>query len=96
MKFEDYSPEAQAKLMEIGTKPNWNTLMPALRRWYCSCMSVANHGKQLVASSVSRVKLLVCDMPRWKDHGNNSMSRLVPCMMTIERYGRAAAHTANF
>ena len=104
MKFEDYSPEIQAKLMEIGNaaadavesqespaegipedspnfspelelsrliKPNWNTLMPALRRWYCSCMSVANHGKQLVASSVSRVKLLVCDMPRWKDHGNN-------------------------
>ena len=36
-----------------------------------NALVMADSLKQLVASSVSRVKLLVCDMPRWRDHGNN-------------------------
>lgn len=107
MKFEDYSPEIQAKLMEIGNaaadavesqespaegipedSPNFSPELELSRlinrrkaeleyidaRIAQMVLLMHERGqswKQLVASSVSRVKLLVCDMPRWKDHGNN-------------------------
>lgn len=107
MKFEDYSPEIQAKLMEIGNaaadavesqespaegipedSPNFSPELELSRlinrrkaeleyidaRIAQMVLLMHERGqswKQLVASSVSRVKLLVCDMPRWRDHGNN-------------------------
>lgn len=107
MKFEDYSPEIQAKLMEIGNaaadavesqespaegipedSPNFSPeleLSRLINRRKAELEYIDARIAQMVLlmhergqswetigpSSVSRVKLLVCDMPRWKDHGNN-------------------------